>query len=87
MILNCPAVKVIEDEPFGTNGWPLDHHPCPARDEEQDDMRASKVLWKVKPAILNLEDLPGFRCQKVFRLAGCQERRDQLLASANAGDG
>src|SRR5947207_9867358 len=87
MILDCCAVKVIENEPFGANGGPLDHHPCPARDEEQEDMRASKVTWKVKPAILNLEDLPGFGCQKVFRFAGSQEPGDQLLASADAGEG
>src|SRR5437763_2638293 len=50
-------------------------------------MRASKVVWEVKPAILYLEDLPGFRCQKVFRFAGRQERGDQLLAGADAGEG
>ena len=87
MILDCCAVKVIENEPFGANSGPLDHHPCPACDEEQEDVRASKVPCKAQPAILNLEDLPRFGSGEVFRLAGRQEPRDQLLASANAGDG
>jgi len=67
-----PAVKVIEDEPFGANGGPLDHHPCPARDEEQDDVRADKLPGDAKPDILNLEDLPRSDTEKFFGSPGAR---------------